>query len=418
MLDKVDIHVQSGKGGDGAVSFRREKFVPYGGPDGGDGGKGGDVIIRADAGLTHLGNYQGRRFYHAGDGINGHGKKRHGRDGADLILTVPAGTVITDNNPGFDSFMITDLIDPGQEVIVARGGKGGWGNSHYASSTNQAPRLAQKGAPGEERSLTLELKIIAQVGIIGYPNVGKSSLLAAASAARPRVADYAFTTLEPVLGVVNTGRQSFVMAEIPGLIEGAHLGKGLGHEFLRHAIRTQVLIHLIDGSSESPLDDMISVNNELSLFDASLSAKPQIVAVNKIDRTGVKERIPQLKRMFKEAGYSVHFISAFTGEGVAELMALAADKLQKTAMPESCDTVPVVHPKQSETELTVHKVGHVFILAAPALERLIAGSDTTDPEVRRQIGAILSRPRVTRILNKAGANPGDKLRIGDFEWTW
>jgi GTP-binding protein len=420
MMDKVEIRVLSGSGGAGAVSFRHEKFVPFGGPDGGDGGKGGDVIIKADASLSHLSHFKHKRFYQAEDGGSGRGQKKHGKNGVNLVLTVPAGTVITDGNPSFDSFSITDLAESGQEVIVVKGGRGGLGNSHFATSTNQTPRLAQKGESGKEKELILELKLIAQVGIIGYPNVGKSSLLAAASAARPKIADYAFTTLEPVLGMVDAGTRSFVMAEIPGLISGAHLGRGLGHEFLRHVVRTRLLIHLVDGTSASPVDDMIAVNNELSLFDASLSRKPQVVVVNKIDCPEVRERMPQLKKIFKEAGHTIHFVSAGTGEGVAELMSIIADKLEKILPTETIieAPIPVLHPLPKETEVIVQKVGQAFILSAPALERLVAGSDTSNPEVRRQIGAILNRPRVRRVLDKAGIKAGDRLRIGDFEWLW
>ena len=420
MLDKVSIKIKSGDGGAGAVSFRREKFVPLGGPDGGDGGRGGGVIIKADSSLNNLNHFKHKRYYAAEDGKSGSARKKHGKDGLNLVLPVPVGTIITRQTTGFDNILITDLSEEGQEVEVARGGKGGLGNTHFVSSVNQVPRLAQKGEPGEEMEIGLELKLIADVGIIGYPNAGKSSLLAAASRANPKIADYAFTTLEPALGVVDSGKRSFVLAEIPGLISGAHQGKGLGHDFLRHIVRTRLLIHLIDGAAPAPVENMIAVNNELALFDASLLKKHQVVAVNKIDLTQVRQRLPELKQLFEEAGHSVYFISACGGEGVAELMDFTARWLEKNVIPAEVVTpvVPVLRPGQRDTEPAIHKVGEVFIISSPFLEQLIAGSDITNPEVRRQITAVLSRPRMQHQMDKAGVIPGSRLRIGDFEWTW
>ena len=263
MFDRVEIMVQAGSGGSGVVSFRREKFVPFGGPDGGDGGDGGDVVIRAEAGVTDLRVFKQKRLYRAASGEDGKGKKRHGKNGGNLVLSVPAGTVLSYQMQIGGDALIADLERPGQQAVVAKGGKGGLGNPHFASSTNQAPQVAQKGEAGEENAIILELRLIADIGIIGYPNVGKSTLLAAASAAKPKIASYPFTTREPILGVVEVGQRSFVMAEIPGLIEDAHLGRGLGHEFLRHVARTKMLLHLVDGSSVSPVEDMMQVNDEL-----------------------------------------------------------------------------------------------------------------------------------------------------------
>jgi len=283
MIDKVEILVKSGAGGDGIISFRREKFVPFGGPDGGDGGNGGDVIVRAEPASASLRKYRHRKRYLAGEGGNGGNKKKHGRNGSDLILSVPPGTLVTKKTvlPGEE--ICADLEEAGEQVVVARGGRGGLGNVRFATSTNQAPRIARRGEPGEEVDILLELRLIADVGIIGYPNAGKSTLLSKASGARPKIASYPFTTLEPILGAAEVGVQNFVLAEIPGLIEDAHLGRGLGHEFLRHSLRTKMLLHLVDGSHESPLEDMIRVNNELALYDSALAQKPQFVAVNKID---------------------------------------------------------------------------------------------------------------------------------------
>jgi len=294
MFDRTEIRIKAGDGGNGIVSFRREKFVPFGGPDGGDGGDGGNVIIKADATVTSLRLFKQRRFYRAADGKDGKSKRQHGKKGENLILAVPEGTVILCKTQIGGDALIDDLEQLGQQIVVAKGGKGGLGNIHFASSTIQAPQIAQKGEVGEEKDIILELRLIADVGIIGYPNVGKSTLLAAASAAKPKIASYPFTTCEPVLGVVEVGRDNFVLAEIPGLIDGAHLGRGLGHDFLRHILRTKILIHLIDGSSASPVEDMIQVNTELSLFDSSLKQKPQLLAVNKIDLPQVRTRLTGL----------------------------------------------------------------------------------------------------------------------------
>ena len=420
MLDKVEVVVKAGDGGGGAVTFRREKFVPFGGPDGGDGGKGGDVIVKADQSIATMTFFHNRRLYKAENADSGRRKKQHGKNGADLVLTVPLGTVVQTRDESGEPILLADLAEPGQQMVVAKGGKGGLGNSHFASSTNQTPRLAEKGVPGEEKDIILELKLIADVGIIGYPNVGKSSLLAAATAANPKIADYAFTTLEPMLGMVETAKERFVLCEIPGLIEGAHLGKGLGHDFLRHAVRTRVLIHLLDGTSPSPVDDMIAVNNELSLFDSSLSRKSQIVVINKVDRPDVKERVAELKKTFKSIGMSPRFVSAASGEGVKELMDEAFSLLQKNPLPEKPreTEVPVLRPMGRQINLRVDEKDGVFVVRSPELERLVAGSDVRDPEVKRQLGNRLTRPHIRHIMERAGLKPGDKIRIGDFEWTW
>ena len=345
MFDKVGIVVKAGDGGDGIVSFRREKFVPFGGPDGGDGGNGGDVIVVADLAVTSLKLLARKRYYRVADGGNGRSKKRHGKKGEDLLLAVPAGTLVSHKAQIGDSAIIADLDQAGQQVVVAKGGKGGFGNTHFATSTNQAPQIAQKGEEGEENSIILELKLIADVGLIGYPNVGKSTLLAAVSAAKPKIAPYPFTTREPILGVVEVGGLSFVLAEIPGLIDGAHFGRGLGYDFLRHIMRTRVLIHLVDGSSPSPLDDMIRVNNELGLFDSSLAQKPQLVAVNKIDLPQVREHLAELRESFSAAGTKALFVSAATGEGISELTAQAMRLLQSAAKPEAGRIKKVFRPQ-------------------------------------------------------------------------
>ncbi len=344
MFDRVEIIVSGGNGGDGIVSFRREKWVPFGGPDGGDGGNGGDVIIRAEATVDNLRAFRPKRRYRAADGRDGGDKKKHGKKGENRLLAVPVGTVVSYKSQiGGDSF-IADLGELGQQVVVAKGGKGGRGNTHFATSTNQAPQIAEPGEPGEEKAIILELKLIADVGLIGYPNVGKSTLLAAVSAAKPKIAGYPFTTREPVLGMVETGNLSFVLAEIPGLIDGAHLGKGLGHDFLRHIVRTRVLIHLVDGSSSSPAEDMARVNTELSLFDSALAKKPQLVAVNKIDLPQVRARLDEIKASFTAAGSKARLVSAATGEGLPELMAEAMNLLKKAPKLEAGQRKKIFRP--------------------------------------------------------------------------
>lgn len=345
MFDRTEITVKAGDGGDGIVSFRHEKFVPFGGPDGGDGGDGGDVVVMVDQSVTSLRAFRGRRHFKAANGKNGGGKDKHGRKGESLTLTVPVGTVVSYKSQIGGDSLIADLDQSGQSVVVAKGGKGGRGNARFATSTNQAPQIAEEGGVGEENAIILELKLIADVGVIGYPNVGKSTLLAAVSAAKPKIASYPFTTLEPVLGMVEVGRQSFIMAEIPGLIDGAHLGKGLGHDFLRHIVRTRVLIHLLDGGSPSPAEAMAQVNTELSLFDSALAKKPQLVAVNKIDLPQVSARRDELEESFAAVGTRVFFVSAVSGQGIPELMAETVKMLQSAPRPEVGKRKKVFRPQ-------------------------------------------------------------------------
>jgi len=421
MIDKLEIRVKAGDGGDGVVSFRREKFVPYGGPDGGDGGNGGSVIIRAEPAATSLRKYRYRKIYRAGDGRHGGGQRKHGRNGSDLILPVPPGTLVANKTVMSDNELIADLKEAGEQVVVVKGGRGGMGNAHFASSTHQTPRIAQRGEPGEERDIILEMRLIADVGIIGYPNAGKSTLLAEASAARPEIASYPFTTLEPILGAVEAGRQSFILAEIPGLIEDAHLGRGLGHEFLRHCLRTKILLHLIDGSHEAPVEDMIRVNNELVLYDSALAQKPQIVAVNKIDLPPVAVRQKEIEALFREAGIEAFFLSAATGKGVKELMAAVAEKLSQMEKSRAgLEEKPrkIFRPQPSDSGQRVSKEGETFVIKAPELERIVAMRGVTEGELRAQLKRQLSRAGIIRELEKAGIKPGDRVRCGTLEWGW
>ncbi|HXQ22982.1 MAG TPA: GTPase ObgE [Candidatus Acidoferrales bacterium] len=320
-IDEAEVHVHAGDGGRGCVSFLREKYKPHGGPNGGDGGDGGDVVFVVEGGLTTLLDFKFQPIIKAGRGEHGRGKEQYGKRGADKEVRVPPGTLVYDIDSGA---LIGDLQARGARCIVARGGRGGRGNAHFATSTNQAPRYAQPGTPGEERRLRLELHLMADIGLVGFPNAGKSTLITKVSAARPRIADYPFTTLVPHLGVVRFEDDgSFVLADIPGLIEGAHRGLGLGHRFLRHLSRTTMLIHLIDVSGLSrrdPLADYETINHELQAFDAALAAKPQIVVANKLDLVEARERYPETRRRFAERGVELWGISAATGEGVAALM--------------------------------------------------------------------------------------------------
>jgi len=320
-VDQALIHVRAGAGGNGAVAFRREKFVPKGGPSGGDGGDGGSVIFQVDGGLSTLLDFRYQREYAAKAGESGANKDMYGRGGVNLVLRVPPGTQVYDEDTGT---LLADLQNDGESFVAARGGKGGRGNIHFASSTDRAPRKSEPGFPGEDRNLRLELKLLADVGLLGFPNVGKSSLIARVSAARPKIADYPFTTLVPNLGMVRlSDDRSFVVADVPGLIEGAHAGSGLGDRFLRHLERTRVLIHLLEVSAapgRTPLRDFLTLNRELVLYDPELAKRPQIVVLNKIDLPEVKGRFAQLARPFKARGIELLAVSAATGQGLGPLL--------------------------------------------------------------------------------------------------
>ena len=335
-IDEVEVQVDGGHGGRGCVAFLREKYRPHGGPAGGDGGRGGNAVLVADERLTTLLDFKFQPLLRAERGEHGRGKSQHGKAGADLVTRVPVGTLVRDALTGE---LLADLGHPGASVIAAHGGKGGRGNARYATPTNQAPRKAQPGLPGDHRVLRLELQLLADVGLVGYPNAGKSSLIRLVSAARPRVADYPFTTLVPHLGVVRVDDFHFVLADIPGLIEGAHRGEGLGTRFLRHLSRTALLIHLLDLSDLSgrdPVEDYDRINHEIEEFDPSLAAKTQIVVANKVDLTDARAKLPAVRSQFAARGIEIHAISAATGEGVGSLMAIVGDHVRalRTARPQ------------------------------------------------------------------------------------
>ncbi len=415
-FDEARIYVKAGDGGDGCVSFRREKYVPFGGPNGGNGGKGGDVILVADPHLNTLVGFRKRMHFKAQRGAHGRGKDQHGKSGADLRIPVPVGTVVRDAETGE---VLADLVHPGMEVVVVRGGRGGRGNAAFATPTNQAPRFAEKGEPGEERWLFLELKLIADVGIVGMPNAGKSTLLAAVTAARPKIADYPFTTLVPNLGVVTVNDRDFVLADLPGLIEGAHQGAGLGHQFLRHVERTRVLIHLLDGLSADPLNDFNDINQELALYDPHLGEKPQVVALNKMDLPEVRERWPAVCKALREQGYEPLAISAATGENVQALLRRVVQVLDELPPEPAGEAVPVIRPPVDERLFEVEQVEPgVFRVTGVRIERAAAMTDWENDEAIARFQRVAAAMGVMAALEQAGVKPGDTVYIGDVELEW
>ena len=341
-IDQADIKVKSGKGEDGAVHFRREKYVPRGGPDGGDGGRGGDIVFEVVSTLNTLYEFRHMSQFHAKDGANGARQNMTGKSASNLVIKIPPGTIVYDSST---DELIGDLTDAGQRLVVCKGGRGGRGNQHFATPSHQVRRIAERGEPGQEKKLRLVLKLIADVGIVGVPNAGKSTFLAAVTNAKPKIAPYPFTTIEPNLGVAHLDEDTtLVLADIPGLIEGAHLGVGLGHDFLRHIQRTRVLIHLLDGLADDPLLDLAQINSELALFDPALADKPQLVALNKIDLPDVQARWPQIKRALKRRGYEPYSISAVAGTDVRTVLYHAAQLLAEAPPPIEPTVMPVYRP--------------------------------------------------------------------------
>jgi GTP-binding protein len=416
-FDEVKIHVEAGAGGDGCVSFRREKYVPLGGPNGGNGGPGGNVYLEADRHLNTLINFKGRRHFKAGRGGHGQGKNKQGHKGEDIFLPVPPGTIIRDAEK---DELLADLKTAGDKVIVARGGRGGLGNAAFASPTNQAPRIAERGASGDSRWLILELKLLADVGIVGCPNAGKSTLLAAVSAARPKIADYPFTTLVPNLGMVSVDDRDFVMVDIPGLIEGAHQGAGLGHDFLRHIERTRMLVHLLDGASEDPLQDLDSVNEELALFNPRLADKPQLVVLNKMDLPQAQELWPLIEEEMARRGVAACCISAATGSGVRQMLYQVLQLLE--ALPEEPEVSPqetaVFRLQEEDDGFTISVENGVFRVEGRQLERLVARTDWRYDESVRRLHRALEGLGVTKALEEAGVQEGDTVYVGETELEW
>jgi GTPase len=415
-VDQAIIHVRSGKGGDGVVHFRREKYVPRGGPDGGDGGKGGNVLLEATTSMNTLVAFRHQLRLLGEDGKNGAKQNMTGRSGVDKIIFVPTGTIIYDHDSGQ---VLGDLIEPGQQLLVAKGGRGGRGNARFASSVNQAPRIAEKGEPPQEKNLRLELKLIADIGIIGVPNAGKSTLLSVVSNARPKIAPYPFTTIEPHLGVAELDDDtSIVMADIPGLIEGAHLGIGLGHDFLRHIQRTRVLIHLLDGLSADPSLDYAQINSELSLFDPMLGQKPQVVAINKIDLPDVQERLPELVASFKHRKLEVMTISAATGTNVRELLFKAYHLLQAAPPAVEVEEMPVYRADSDPNAFIISQTQDGWRVSGAAIERAASMTYWEEFQSIRRFQRIMEMLGIDAALRKAGIENGDTVHIGDFELEW
>lgn len=420
-VDQVDIFIKGGDGGDGIVAFRREKYVPRGGPSGGNGGRGGSVIIRADGKLNTLVDLRYKKHYHAERGGNGGPNDKHGKDGDDLILRVPVGTIITDAQSGR---LIADLAHDGQQCVAAKGGQGGRGNASFASSTNQTPKFAEKGEPTDEVHLTLELKLLADVGLVGYPNVGKSTLISRVSSAKPKIADYPFTTIVPNLGVVSIDGRSFVVADMPGLIEGAHEGVGLGHLFLRHIERTRLLVHLIDVSGFSgrePMHDFDSINEELKSHSERLAALPQIVALNKSDMPAAREIVDGLKPELESRGLEVFEVSALTGHGLQPLLYRIADRLDELPREEYTPIEEVARFTVDTVEESweVRKVHeHEYVVEGRPVEMLVRRTDISNEYALRRLHRQLEKMGAIKRLRDLGARDGDAVKIADMEFDF
>lgn len=420
--DKAKIFIKAGKGGNGAISFRREKYVAAGGPDGGDGGKGGSVVFRVDPGMTTLTDFRYKRKYAAANGDDGSGKRQKGKTGEDIIINVPMGTVVRDAE---SNRILADLSVPGKDVILARGGNGGWGNSHFATAVRQTPNFAKNGQPGDEREITLELKLLADVGLVGFPNVGKSTLLSRTTKADPKIANYHFTTLEPNLGVVDLGtHRSFVMADIPGIIEGASEGVGLGHEFLRHIERTRILIHVVDVSGiegRNPIEDFDIINDELSKYDMALEERPQIIAANKTDIIQNPEAYEEFLAEMKKRGYEVFPISAATNSGIGELMNKTYEELSKLP------PIQIFEPEMDIDEeeyiddgagFEITKDNDVFVVSGSWIEAVGGSVNFSDNESLAYFQRALLNRGVIEELVKAGIQEGQTVRIGDLEFDF
>lgn len=420
-IDSAKIYIKAGNGGNGAVSFHREKYVAAGGPDGGDGGKGGDIIFVVDEGVRTLADFRYKREYKAAPGVDGSGGKCSGRNAEDIIIKVPAGTIIKDENTGR---ILADLTLPGQRSIIARGGRGGKGNQHFATPTRQVPNFAKSGNPGDERWIVMELKLLADVGLIGYPNVGKSTILSMVSAAKPKIANYHFTTIDPNLGVVSLGvGASFVIADIPGLIEGAHEGIGLGHEFLKHIERTKLLVHVVDVASiegRDPVKDFEDINNELKLYNPLLAERPQIVAANKVDAVNSEETYEVFKTEIESKGYQVFPVSAATNKGLTELMYHVWNTLKE--LPATILTAEieeeVVYTAKEEEPFEIRKENDIFIVEGSWARKIVSSTNFTDYESMQYFQRALKRKGVIDELEKMGINEGETVQIYGAEFDY
>lgn len=425
-FDRATIEVRSGSGGSGAATFRREKFVPRGGPNGGDGGRGGNVYLQADPDLNTLLAFRYERKFAAENGGNGQKNNMHGRQGKDLTIRVPVGTVVRATIDG-ETYEL-DLARPGQRLLAARGGRGGLGNVHFTTSVRQAPRLAELGEPGQRLELELELKLIADVGLVGFPNAGKSTLLSVISAAKPKIANYPFTTLQPNLGIVDVGENDrFVVADIPGLIEGAHEGVGLGHDFLRHVERTRVLIHVVDAAGvdyRDPADDFRQINEELRLYRPELAERPQVVALNKMDLPEGRENLPRLREELGVPAADLFPIAAATREGVDALLRRVAELLREQPAParepaeddESALEWPLPVVNENDFEVVPERGG--WRVRGAKIERLIKMTNFAQPEAVDRVQRVFDASGVSQALLNAGLQEGDMVYIGETELEW
>jgi GTP-binding protein len=419
-VDQVEIAVKAGDGGNGIVAFRREKYVPRGGPSGGNGGRGGSVILRADSKINTLVDLRYKKHYKAERGGDGGTNDKHGKNGADMALRVPVGTIVYETTTGNK---LADLVTGGQKYTVAKGGLGGRGNASFATSTLQTPKFAEKGEPTDEIAITLELKLLADVGIVGYPSVGKSTLISKISSAKPKIADYPFTTLVPNLGVVRLEDTSFVVADMPGLIEGAHDGAGLGHQFLRHIERTRLLVHLIDVSGLSgrdPVQDFDAINDELAQHSEKLSALPQIVALNKVDMPGAAEIAADLRPRLEAKGLAVHEISSLTGTGLQPLLYRVAEMLdQLPKQEEPVEEVAYFTVEPSEGHWEAKKVADgEFVVEGKTVEKMVLRTDTANEYALRNMHRQLDKIGVIKELRNLGAKHGDLVKIHDLEFDF
>lgn len=425
-IDKAEILVHSGKGGDGMVHFHKEKYVPRGGPDGGDGGHGGDVILEVQPRLNSLVAFRYTTRFSASDGKNGGTNNKSGKSAANLIIPIPPGTMVYDitdlekTDIEVDRShipLLGDLTTAGQQLTVCKGGRGGRGNPHFKSSINQIPRTAENGEPGEDRRLRLELKLIADIGIVGVPNAGKSTLLSVLTNAKPKIAEYPFTTLEPNLGVAKVDdERTVVLADIPGLVEGAARGVGLGYDFLRHIQRTRVLIHLIDGLSAYPLEDFHQINAELNLFDPNLGSKPMLVAVNKVDQEEVRKRWPTLKEKLKKRGFDAVEVSALARTNVRRLLTNAVNILDRLPpIKEAMEIIPTYKPADDPQAFTILRQPNGYRIMSPWIERAAEMTPWDQSGSVRRFQKLMEHLGVDRALREAGAREGDIVYIGEYE---
>lgn len=421
-IDKAKIFIKAGDGGDGRISFRREKYVPNGGPDGGDGGNGGDIVFEVDENMRTLMDFRYKRKHVAQNGEMGGVNNSSGKSAEELVIKVPAGTVLRDAETGA---LLGDLRNPGERVVVAHGGKGGKGNQHFATPTRQAPRFAQPGEKGLERWIELELKLLADVGLVGFPNVGKSTFLSIVTSAKPKIANYHFTTLVPNLGVVDLGDgRSFVIADIPGLIEGAHSGVGLGHDFLRHVERTKVLIHLLDTSGlegRDPLEDFQKINDELKLYSEKLVNKPQVVACNKMDLPESAENYRRVSEELSKKGYDVFAISAATREGISPLLDRVFNLLEKAKdIEEPVEEIVdlVYHINTSDKPFTVRKENGVYVVEGKLVEQLLASVNLDDNDSIKYFQKVLRKRGIVDELRQLGVKDGDTVKMRELEFEY